>query len=61
MTSLKELVIAAHGGQERWKAFERVTVDLQQGGALWSLKGQPHTLDVLEHRTRTPPKSKVRR
>jgi len=46
MTNLKELVIAAHGGQERWKAFERVTVDLQQGGALWSLKGQPHTLET---------------
>lgn len=44
MTLLKDLVIQAHGGLTRWRQFDRLTVDLIQGGALWSLKGQPDTL-----------------
>jgi hypothetical protein len=44
MTKLSELAIEAHGGLHRWRQFEQVTADLRQGGALWSLKGQPETL-----------------
>jgi hypothetical protein len=44
MTKLSELAIEAHGGLQRWKQFEQVSADLRQGGALWSLKGQPETL-----------------
>jgi hypothetical protein len=45
MTKLSELAIEAHGGLRRWKQFEQVSADLEQGGALWSLKGQPATLE----------------
>jgi hypothetical protein len=44
MTKLSELAIEAHGGLHRWRQFEQVTADLKQGGVLWSLKGQPETL-----------------
>ncbi|TWB07012.1 hypothetical protein [Bradyrhizobium stylosanthis] len=44
MTKLSELAIEAHGGLQRWKQFKQVSADLRQGGALWSLKGQPETL-----------------
>jgi len=44
MTKLSELAIEAHGGLQRWKQFEQVSADLEQGGVLWSLKGQPKTL-----------------
>jgi hypothetical protein len=45
MTELKDLAIEAHGGLKRWTHFDLVAADLQQGGALWALKGQPHTLE----------------
>lgn len=44
MSRLKDFVIDAHGGLPRWRTFEQVSADLQQGGALWGLKGQPDTL-----------------
>jgi hypothetical protein len=44
MTKLSELAIEAHGGLQRWNQFEQVAADLQQGGVLWSLKGEPETL-----------------
>lgn len=44
MTRLVDLATEAHGGLQRWKQFEQVSADLVQGGALWSLKGQPRTL-----------------
>ncbi len=45
MSSLKDFVIEAHGGLSRWQRFEQVSADLVQGGVLWGLKGQPHTLE----------------
>ena len=45
MEQLKDLAIDAHGGLPRWRRFEQVSADLLQGGVLWSLKGQPHTLE----------------
>ena len=44
MTQLKDLVIKAHGGLDRWRQFNQVSADLVQGGILWSLKGLPDTL-----------------
>jgi hypothetical protein len=44
MTQLKDLVIEAHGGLDRWRQFDQVSADLIQGGVLWSLKGLPDTL-----------------
>ncbi|MFK8252978.1 hypothetical protein [Ancylobacter terrae] len=45
MSRLAEFVIDAHGGLPRWRQFSRLSADLRQGGALWALKGQPHTLE----------------
>jgi hypothetical protein len=45
MTDLLETVIEAHGGLERWRQLDAVSARLVQGGALWTLKGQPGVLD----------------
>lgn len=45
MSRLKDFVIEAHGGLPRWQQFEEVSADLDQGGALWGLKGHPRTLE----------------
>ena len=44
MSSLANKIIDAHGGLERWRNFSRLKAKLAQGGALWTLKGQPTTL-----------------
>jgi hypothetical protein len=46
MTDLKDFVIAAHGGLERWNAFSGLTAHLDTGGVLWPLKGQEGFADV---------------
>ena len=45
MNELAELTIKAHGGLKRWGQSESVSAHLDQGGALWALKGQAGTLD----------------
>ncbi|TXI15725.1 MAG: hypothetical protein E6Q67_15130 [Roseateles sp.] len=45
MTPLAQLIIDAHGGLSRWQTFNTLSVDLQQGGVLWPLKGQAGVLD----------------
>ena len=45
MNELADLTIKAHGGLKRWGQFETVSAHLDQGGALWALKGQAGTLD----------------
>ena len=45
MIELADLAIKAHGGLKRWGQFETVSAHLDQGGALWALKGQAGTLD----------------
>jgi hypothetical protein len=45
MSKLKDDVIEAHGGMERWKRYRQVRASLSQGGALWPLKGQAGVLD----------------
>jgi hypothetical protein len=44
MNALVSKIIDAHGGLERWKKFSLLKARLTQGGALWTLKGQPTTL-----------------
>jgi hypothetical protein len=39
MNALVEQTIAAHGGLKRWNELESITVHLDEGGALWGLKG----------------------
>ncbi|OKI44709.1 hypothetical protein [Micromonospora sp. CB01531] len=45
MSDLLDTVIAAHGGLDRWRSATRITAEVQAGGALWGLKGQPGVLD----------------
>src|SRR5688572_13653780 len=45
MSNLLETSIEAHGGLTRWGQLDSVTARLIQGGALWTLKGQPGVLD----------------
>jgi hypothetical protein len=39
MNGLVERVIEAHGGQKRWRAFDKLTAQVVTGGFLWGLKG----------------------
>jgi hypothetical protein len=41
MRDLLESVIEAHGGLKRWNELETGSAHLQNGGALWLMKGQP--------------------
>src|ERR1700730_12959364 len=41
MNELLSKVIAAHGGIERWKEYERVDATIVSGGGLFPLKGVP--------------------
>jgi hypothetical protein len=40
MTSLLDDVLAAHGGLERWRAFNTMEATIVSGGKLWQIKGQ---------------------
>jgi hypothetical protein len=44
MPDLKQTVIDAHGGLERFRRFSFLTAGLHQFGILWDLKGMPDTL-----------------
>ncbi len=44
MNALVSKIVDAHGGLERWRKFSLLKARLSQGGALWTLKGQPSTL-----------------
>jgi hypothetical protein len=39
MNDLLNLVLTAHGGLERWNAFDKVSVTVVTGGELWAMKG----------------------
>ncbi|MFJ7228713.1 hypothetical protein ACIQVF_04105 [Streptomyces tendae] len=45
MSDLLDTVVTAHGGLDRWRSATRLTAQVQAGGALWGLKGQPGVLD----------------
>ncbi len=38
MTDLLNKVLAAHGGLERWKSFEKASTTIVSGGELWAIK-----------------------
>ena len=40
MSNLLETVIEAHGGLDRWRKLDAVSVHGVNGGVLWALKGQ---------------------
>jgi hypothetical protein len=44
MNSLVERTIEAHGGLKRWNELQSITAHLDEGGALWGLKGHPEML-----------------
>jgi hypothetical protein len=55
MTELLANVLAAHGGLERWNAFDTMTVSIVTGGNLWGIKGlvqdsDPREMSVSLHR-----------
>ncbi|MCA8403825.1 hypothetical protein LGN09_02920 [Burkholderia cenocepacia] len=41
MSTLLEQAIQAHGRLENWNRFRAVSAELDIGGAVWHLKGQP--------------------
>lgn len=55
MSELLAEVLAAHGGLERWNAFDAVTASIVTGGDLWGIKGlvqdrDPREMSVSLHR-----------
>jgi len=53
MSDLLDLAIEAHGGLARWNEFQRLTVDVSVGGAVWALKGQPNLFDDNRYEAQT--------
>ncbi|MCC8395600.1 hypothetical protein LJ656_23755 [Paraburkholderia sp. MMS20-SJTR3] len=45
MNTIAQSIIDAHGGLAQWRKFHQVRARLEQGGALWGLKGQAGVLD----------------
>jgi len=41
MTGLLDVVLAAHGGLDRWREFTTIDATIVSGGKLWQIKGQP--------------------
>jgi hypothetical protein len=39
MTDLLDKALAAHGGLDRWNAFEKASATIVSGGELWGMKG----------------------
>lgn len=56
-SELLERVLAAHGGQERWRGFTQVDASIVTGGSLWAMKGltqdsEPRRMTVWLHEQR---------
>ena len=47
MADLLQLALNAHGGLQRWNAFNSLTAELSVDGAIWHLKQQP---GLLQHK-----------
>lgn len=45
MNALTQKIITAHGGIDTWEKFTSLTAHLEQGGALWALKGHGGKVD----------------
>ena len=55
MKELRNAVLAAHGGLERWRRFSQVRASIVSGGELWGIKGlmqdpAPRQMTVALHR-----------
>ena len=68
MSDLLASVIKAHGGLERWNAFEKVSTTIVSGGELWATKGikvdtTPRRVTAAIHRewTSVAPRSRSAR
>ena len=48
MNELRDHVIAAHGGLDRWNELTSVKAHLINGGVLWALKGQEGVIDDVD-------------
>ena len=44
MSELRDLVIDAHGGIERWNKVKIIEGDMSITGVMWAQKGWPDTL-----------------
>src|ERR1700694_2304163 len=47
MSELRDLVIDAHGGIERWNKVKAIEGDMSITGALWARKGWPDALKIV--------------
>lgn len=47
MNNLLDLVLAAHGGWDRWQHLSKLTANASVGGVLWAVKGKDGILDNL--------------
>ena len=47
MSELRDLVIDAHGGMERWSKVKTIDGDMSITGALWARKGWPDALKAV--------------
>jgi hypothetical protein len=48
MTDLLDMVVAAHGGLERWSAVQTIDVVLSITGVVWYVKGRPNVRNESE-------------
>ncbi|PCE33244.1 hypothetical protein [Burkholderia ubonensis] len=48
MSTLLEQAVEAHGGIDNWERLRAVSAELDIGGAVWHLKGQPDMFQSIE-------------
>ena len=53
MSKLRDLVIDAHGGIERWKSVQTIEGDMSITGGMWAMKGWPDVLKTANVTART--------
>jgi hypothetical protein len=59
MSDLRETVIEAHGGLERWGELDAVSARLVVDGVLWAVKGQQGVLDDVFVRGKPAPRAGI--
>src|SRR5213595_2284901 len=47
MSELRDLVIDAHGGIDRWNKVKAIEGDMSITGAMWARKGWPEALEAV--------------
>src|SRR5262245_54706334 len=53
MSKLRDLVIDAHGGLERWMSVQTIGGDMSITGGMWAMKGWPDALKAVKVTART--------